>query len=132
MKIYISIISLIIGLYIIFLNNKIFKNIINIFNNDLFKVIILLIIVSISNKYKTISVLLSVAFISSLIYLNHPKMSEKFEEIDEYPPDDYVDEYQPDNNVETDDYVDINVETGEYDEGEYEEEEYEEEEYEEE
>jgi len=70
MKDYISLITIILGIYIIFINNKIPINFINLFNNDIFKIIILLIIVSISNKYKTISILLSIVFILTIINSN--------------------------------------------------------------
>lgn len=65
MKDYILLSSLIIGLYIVLLNKK---NVINLFNNDIFKIIILLIIVSVNTKYRSISILLSVVFILSFIH----------------------------------------------------------------
>jgi hypothetical protein len=67
MKDYISLLTIFLGIYIILLHNIIPKNFINLFNNDIFKIIILLIIVSISNKYKTISILLSIIFILTII-----------------------------------------------------------------
>ncbi len=65
MKDYILLSSLIIGLYIVLLNKK---NVINLFNNDIFKIIILLVIVSINTKYRSISILLSIVFILSFIH----------------------------------------------------------------
>lgn len=65
MKDYILLSSLIIGLYIVLLNKK---NVINLFNNDIFKIIILLFIVSINTKYRSISILLSIVFILSFIH----------------------------------------------------------------
>ena len=73
MKDYIFLLTIILGLYIVLLHNKIPKNFINLFNNDIFKIIILLIIVSISNKYKTISILLSIIFILTIINSNKSK-----------------------------------------------------------
>jgi hypothetical protein len=60
---YILLSSLICGLYIVLLNKK---NVINLFNNDIFKIIILLIIVSINNN--SISIVLSIIYILSFIY----------------------------------------------------------------
>ena len=65
MKDYILLSSLIIGLYIVLLNKK---NVINLFNNDIFKIIILLIIVSVNTNYRSISILLSIVFILSFIH----------------------------------------------------------------
>jgi hypothetical protein len=73
MKDYISFLTIFLGLYIVLFDKYIPNKFINLFNNDVFKIIMLLIIVSISNKYKTISILLSIIFILTIINSNKSK-----------------------------------------------------------